>query len=155
MYSLLLTSCVKQACTEKSVEAIAARHSLCTIRYYVPGKNVNINLKRTLSESSEPSSRMSYPRSPFTSKSLSLPTINSSGRRTSAIWRNTRFLLRQKELQLTDRCMHQMQLLFTSGAELGFARQFHWEYVYFGADLRSAITHHFSKTSQRIYSNNA
>ena len=46
---------------------------------------------------------------------------------------------------------HQMKLFFLSGAELGFAGQFHGEYVHFEADLLSPITQHLSKTNPRMY----
>lgn len=153
MYSLILNSCVKQVCTEQTVEIIAARHSLCTIRYWPrPWKNVNIHLKRTLSESSEPSSQMSYPGL--------LSPLNHYLSQQSIILAEEHQPFEEIPAYFWDKkgcswegCMHQMQLLSISGAELSFAGQFHREYVHFGADLLSPIMHHFSKTNQRIYSN--
>lgn len=155
MYSLILNSCVKQACTEQTVEIIAARHSLCTIWYWLCSwKNVNIHLKRTLSESSEPSSHMSYPGL--------LSPLNHYLSQQSIILAEEHRPFEEIPAYFWDKkgcswvgCMHQMQLLFISGAELSFAGQFRWEYAHFGADLLSPIIDHFSKTNQRIYSNKA
>lgn len=148
---MTLNSCVKCFCTEQIVEEQQQGiHTAQLNTNCVPGKNINIHLKRTLAESSDPSSHMSY------AGLLSPPNI---------IFANNQFLWQKnashlKKCRLTsgtkraaaDRGTHAPhEAVLSLMSRLGFARQFHVEYVHFEADLLLPIMQHLSKTNPRTY----
>lgn len=133
MSSVTLNPCVKCSSTEQIVEEQQQGiHTAQLNTDCVPGKNVNIHLKRTLAESSDPSSHMSYagllspPNNYLCQQSILVAEERQPFQEMPAY-----FWDKGMSLELTEGCMHQMKMFFPSGAELGFAGQFHGEYIHF------------------------